>query len=206
MGLTGICRKIFGDIRGRVFAVLAGIMLVPAPACAAGEPWSLSIYTGPWTQRIFTQIVGDGRYDVNGIMLGAAIDARLFRLGWGFSLAAEGQIIQSVTGHIFTTFAGGLGFQFDEFPWSDRLPTSVSVYTGPSYAVDPPAEWVVYAGRTRPQHSFLNYISIEFAVAIPRSIHWDGVFRIFHRSGAWGVYSINADEGTTLGLGARYRW
>ncbi|MDE2014491.1 MAG: hypothetical protein KGJ75_16335 [Alphaproteobacteria bacterium] len=32
------------------------------------------------------------------------------------------------------------------------------------------------------------------------------VLRLYHRSGAWGVYSINADEGTMVGVGLRARF
>ncbi len=54
---------------------------------------------------------------------------------------------------------------------------------------------------------FLNYIAIEYAVPLPYdSRHWDMVMHIYHRSGAWGVYSINVDEGSTIGLGLRAKF
>lgn len=137
-------------------------------------------------------------------MIALAVDRRLFRLGWGFSVGAEGQITQHFGEHTYNTFALGLGFRFNDFPWSDRLPTSIAVYSGPSYAINPPIELYV---PTRRQHPFLNYLSLEIAVALPHhERHWDGVLRIYHRSGAWGVYSINADEGSMIGLGIRAKF
>jgi hypothetical protein len=182
---------------------------VGAPREAGGadamgnEPWSLSIYGGPWSQRVFTDIVGRGDFAVSGGMIGVAADARLFQLGGGFSLAAEGQFTQTLTGHSFETFGIGLGVRFDQFPWRRWLPTSIAVFTGPSYAVNPPIE---YYDPSRPQHPWLNYVGIELAVGLPGTRHWDGVIRFYHRSGVWGLYSINADEGSTVGIGLRYRW
>lgn len=167
------------------------------------SPWSITIYGGPWTQRVVSEIIGRGRFDVSGGMIGAAADARAFELGWGFSVGFDGQVTQTVTGHSYETFALGIGLVFDGFPWRQRLPTTLSIYTGPSYSLNPPIE---YYDPSRPQHPWLNYVAIELAVALPNTTNWDAVIRIFHRSGVFGVYSINADEGSTVGAGLRYRW
>jgi len=184
---------------------IAAAVLFGASEAFAGNGntgWTATLYGGPWTQRVVSEIVGDGNYDVHGAMVGLAVDKRFFRLGWGFSVGGEGEVTQNFGRAKFTTFGLGLGFRFDAFPWA--LPTSIAVYSGPSYAIDPPIEQ--YSPQ-RHQHPFLNYVSIELAVAIPRyRRHWDAVVRIFHRSGVWGVYSINADEGTTIGVGLRAKF
>ena len=167
------------------------------------EPWSITVYGGPWTQRVVSEVIGRGRFDISGGMIGAAVDRRLFELGWGFSFGLEGQVTQTVSGHGYETFALGIGLEFAGFPWRRQLPTTLSVYTGPSYATNPPIE---YYDPSRPQHPWLNYVGIELAVALPGTSNWDGIIRVYHRSGVWGVYSINADEGSTVGAGLRYRW
>ena len=181
-------------------AAWALAMFAAAPAFAG--PWSATLYGGPWTQRVVSQIVTDGNYDVSGGMIGLAADRRLFRLGWGFSVGAEGEVTENFDGYTFTTLGVGLGFRFDNFPWS--LPTSFGAWTGPSYAINPPIEQY---NTDRRQHPWLNYVSVELAVAVPWDPrHWDAVVRIYHRSGVWGVYSINADEGTTVGVGLRAKF
>ncbi len=35
---------------------------------------------------------------------------------------------------------------------------------------------------------------------------WNGVVRYYHRSGAFGLFEPNADEGSTLGFGLQYRF
>ena len=175
-----------------------------AGGTASAGPWSATLYGGPTTQRVFTQIVGDGQFNVSGGLVGLAVDRRLVRLGWGISVGAEGQITQDFGEHTFNTFALGLGLRFDEFPWSDSVPMSIGIYSGPSYATDPPAELYV---PNRRQIPFLNYFGLEVAVAIPHHERlWDAVMRIYHRSGAWGLYSINADEGSMIGVGLRARF
>jgi len=32
------------------------------------------------------------------------------------------------------------------------------------------------------------------------------VLRLYHRSGAWGLYARNVDQGTMVGAGLRYRF
>lgn len=193
-----------GHAMAMSLAVLAATAAGSSSAYAGNgnTGWAATVYGGPWTQRVVSQIVGDGNFDTSGGMVGLTVDRRLFRLGWGFSAAAEGEVTQNFDGPVFTTFGLGLGFRFDGFPW--KWPTSFAVFTGPSYAINPPIEKYV---TDRRQHPFLNYVGIELAVGIPHhERHWDAVMRIYHRSGVWGVYSINADEGTTIGVGLRARF
>ena len=185
-----------------LWTIAAWAMAIPASGPARAGPWSVTLYGGPWTQRVVSQIVTDGNYDVSGAAIGLAVDRRLFRLGWGFSVEAEGQATENFDGYTFTTLGAGLGLRFDNFPWS--LPTSFGAWTGPSYAINPPVEQYV---TDRRQHPWLNYVSVELAVAVPWDPrHWDAVLRLYHRSGVWGLYSINADEGTTVGVGLRAKF
>jgi hypothetical protein len=64
-------------------------------------------------------------------MVGVAVDRKLLYLGSDISLAAEGQVTQYFFGHRNTTFALGLGLQFDKLFGFDH--TSLSLYTGPSF-------------------------------------------------------------------------
>lgn len=191
----------------RLFAFF-GVLLVPGltGGGASAGPWSATLYAGPYTNQITSKIVRNGDFIVDGGMIGLAVDRRLFRLGWGFSLGAEGQVTQYFGTYSYATVALGLGLRFDGFPWSDALPTSLAIYSGPSYAADPPP--ALYSSHTHThENHLLNYTGIELAVAVPHhERHWDAVLRIYHRSGAWGVYSIDADEGSMIGLGIRAKF
>jgi len=179
-----------------VSILLLSFGLVLAPDARAQSLWSISLYAGPTTDTITTQIA-TGHLHIIGAMIGLAGNRRLAKLGAGFSLAAEGQVTQYLTHDPYQTVSLGLGVSYDRFPWA--APTTLAVYVGPSYAFDPPA-----IGGQR--HPLLNYVSAEFAIQIPEAPNWDATLRLFHRSGAWGLYAQSFDQGTMVGAGLRYRF
>jgi hypothetical protein len=44
------------------------------------------------------------------------------------------------------------------------------------------------------------------AIGIPNAPNWDVEIRTFHRSGAWGIYTLDADENSVIGIGIRHRF
>jgi hypothetical protein len=172
-------------------------------ASASETKWSVSLYAGPSTNYIFTEVVA-GRFHWADTMIGAAVDRKLAYLGWGWSLKGEGQITQHFFGHTYNTVALGLGLEFDQFPWSESLPTSFALYTGPSYTTNAPEQYP--RSEWGSKKALLNYVSVELAFAIPNAPHWDVEVRTFHRSGAWGIYTLDADENTMVGIGIRRRF
>lgn len=181
-------------------------ILLGASAAYAGNGhtgWSATLYGGPVSYSRASDIF-NGRGRLNGGMFGLAVDKKLVNLGWDISIGAEGQVTEYFVTHTYTTFALGLGLRFDRFPWNN---TSLAIYSGPSYAPDSPEITDHQYGLSFRMVKFLNFIGIEFAVAIPgHERHWDAVMRIYHRSGAWGVYSDNVDEGSMIGFGLRAKF
>ena len=171
-------------------------------AARADGPWSVTLYSGPASTKFVTQILS-GDFTVNGGMVGLAFDRGLFRLGGGVSLAAELQATQFFGDYTYQTAGFGLGLRFDDLPWSDSLPSSFAIYTGPSYAWDAP---IIRDPKPHYDPKFLNYISLEFAASIPGTRKWDAALRIYHRSGAWGTYSNTADVGSVIAIGIRRRF
>jgi hypothetical protein len=169
-------------------------------------PWSATLYVGPSSTKFLGAVIQSLHLQPSGAMIGLALDGRLFYLGQGISLAAEGQATEYVFGHKDTSFALGLGFQANDIFNFKR--TSFSFYTGPSYATDPPFTSIGYSHHIYPSGrvKFLNYIAIEVAVGPFADSQWEGVFRIYHRSGAFGLYSIGDDDGLMLGWGIRRRF
>jgi hypothetical protein len=167
---------------------------------AAHGPWSVTLYSGPSSTAFVTQILS-GKFDVNGGMVGLAVDRGLFRLGSGISLGAELQVTQFFGKYTYNTGAFGLGFRFDEFPWSESLPTTMAIYSGPSYAPNAP---LIVDPTPHQDPKFLNFVSIEIAFGLNRN--WDAGLRVYHRSGAWGTYSNTADVGSMIGFALRRRF
>ncbi len=146
---------------------LAALALCWAGAAQAAGPWSATLYAGPSSTKFVTEILG-GDFEVNGGMVGLALDRGLFRLGSGISLAAEVQVTQFGGEYSYGTGALGIGFRFDEFPWSDSLPTTFAIYSGPSYAPNAP---VIKEPVPHQDPKFLNYVSVEAGFGIARK--WD---------------------------------
>jgi hypothetical protein len=166
----------------------------------------MTFYAGPSSNKFFTQAFRDGDFAPNGFMLGLAVDPRLAYLGWGFSIESEAQITQYTFGHNYQTFALGLGLRYDGSVFGRQL--SIASYTGPSYATNPPEIGIGFGDVPAyfARKHWLNYVGFEIAVSPYQNSRWQGVFRFYHRSGCWGVYSLGADEGSTLALGIRWNF
>jgi hypothetical protein len=171
-----------------------------------GSPTSITLYAGPATTKYFGAVIQSFNYHPTSVMAGVAVDHRFLYLGWGTWLSGEAEGGQYWFGHRDTTYGVGLGLQIND-PFGFKH-ASFSIYDGPSWDTDPPYISIGYNEKVHPseRRRFLNYVSIEEAIALSRSGNWDGVIRLYHRSGMFGVYSIGDDEGMTLGLGVRYRF
>lgn len=181
-----------------IVSILGAFAFFPAPDAIA-EPLrqSVTFYGGPATHQFVSQIF-QGNFDVNGAILGLAYDRWLSDLGAGFSLEAEVQAALFFANPISSTVAGGLGVRHDTTHWTGR-PSSLAFYTGPSYADEP-------ARNEGHNERFLEYVAVEFALENISNSQWDGVIRMFHRSGAFGLYGNDADTGSMLGIGIRRRF
>lgn len=178
---------------GTVYIALSAI-----PVAHAKSPWSATLYTGVASNRNFTDILEHG-FSVQNAMIGFSLNRKLIDLGGRVSLSAEGQITQYTLGHNYESAALGIGVEFSRFPW--RWPTTLSIYTGPSYAINPVTTAKHFKGK-----ALLNYLGMELAVGLSKRNNWDGVVRIYHRSGMWGIYSLNYDENSMIGIGIRHRF
>jgi hypothetical protein len=96
-----------------------------------------------------------------------------------------------------------LAIRWSKFPWNHNVATSVAYGLGPSYATEKP-DAKSYKDETSDQ--FMAYWFVEIALGPPKS-KWAGVFRIHHRSDAFGLAadsSMHSDN--TLAIGLKYRF
>ena len=85
------------------------------------------------------------------------------------------------------------------FPWDNSVDTSIAFGLGPSWASELPEAELQYHHSTQ---RFLAYWFLEFTGGPPGK-GWSGVFRLHHRSKAFGLV---ADDGgaNILTLGMKY--
>jgi len=181
----------------RTLALIA-IACFPVPnAVAESAGQSVTLYGGPATHQFVSEII-QGHFSVDGTMLGLAYDRQLADLGAGFVIEAEAQATHFFMNPSYSTVAAGLGVRYDTSRWTGQA-SSFAFYTGPSYAD------AATRDNDESKH-FLEYVSLEFALENISSSQWDGVVRMYHRSGAFGLYQNNTDIGSVLGVGIRRRF
>jgi hypothetical protein len=183
---------------GGLFAALC----VLAPALADARGWSVSVYAGPGSDDYFTHIFGGGKFKVEGAVTAVALDGNLVNLGDGFMLIGEAQAVHYFYGPDTTALSLGLGLKYQFVP-EPRMPVGIAFYMGPSYAIDPP---FYTSGGTTKRYPWLNYVASEVTIGIPQWRHWDFVLRGYHRSGMYGMYAHDVDQGSMIGVGLRHRF
>ena len=168
------------------------------------EPWAVVVYYGPSNTKFFGAVTRSG-FDQRGPMLGLSVTRQIWDLGSDISFGTEGKVTHYF-GHENTSVALGIGLQFCNIFGLTRI--SFSIYSGPSYATDPPSTSIGYRGVVYPaeREKYLNHVGMELAIGLPQTSKWDGVLRLYHRSGVFGLYSINNDDGLALGVGFRHNF
>lgn len=93
--------------------------------------------------------------------------------------------------------------RWSKFPWNPSVATSLAYGLGPSYATQKPEAEIEKHDSTK---KFLAYWFGEIALGPPHT-KWAGVFRIHHRSGAFGLIADPGESGSnTLAIGLKYQF
>lgn len=195
----------FGSPMPRPLLLVLLLTMFPGAAAAQGTTWRATVYGGTLTRLNTTQIFLHGHYHPDGSQIGIALSRDLAPLGTSFTLVGEGGVMKQVAKGDETTVNLGIGVRYDfEFL---ALPVGISAFTGPSWADDPPViptgTWHGTPINFR-QNPWLNYVGTQIAVALNPKIA--ATIRYDHRSGAFGLFAPNADEGSALGVGLQMRF
>jgi hypothetical protein len=85
-------------------------------------------------------------------------------------------------------------------PWNHYINTSFAIGEGISYATAVPTLEKKDNSHTK---RLLNYLMLEFTLAMPCAPRTQLVFRIHHRSGAYGLYHAGNTGSNNVGIGLR---
>lgn len=116
-------------------------------------------------------------------------------------LAANGTIRQGTNEHTIYEFNPYILFRWANWPWNHTITTSLAFAEGVSYDSSVPAIEKRQNDNTR---RLMNYLMFEATLARPSYPNLQLVFRIHHRSGAYGLYRAGNTGSNDLGLGIRY--
>ena len=190
----------------RIIAVLIAIALVPAfiGDTMAEQDFAVTVYGGRMTDGDFGEtLIGQADFIDAYIVVGA--------LSWTFARVYDDALSFELEGQVGKWFGDSdnwelnipVAIRWSKFPWNHYVSTSLAYGLGPSYATKEPAAEIDEHDTTK---KFLVYWFGEIAFGPPDS-NWAGVFRIHHRSGAFGLITDRGDGGSnTLAAGLKYRF
>ncbi len=190
----------------RIIAVIMVIALMPAftGKTMAADDFAVTVYGGRMTDGDFGDaLTGQADFIDAYVVVGALswTFARYFEDALSFEL--EGQVGKWWGDQHNVEFNLPLAIRWSKFPWNHYVSTSLAYGLGPSYATKEPAAEIDEHDTTK---KFLVYWFGEIAFGPPDS-NWAGVFRIHHRSGAFGLIADRGEGGSnTLALGLKYRF
>jgi hypothetical protein len=173
---------------------------------AGVRPNGIALFAGIYSTDVFTDIVTspwDTRTE-DIYLLSVSYNRRLATVFRHLDIEVE-----AGAGRRFgdnTSFEGylALGLRWTEFPWNEALRTSFAVFPiGPSYVADLSPSEVAKDGRSA---NWLNYFSLELTLASPSVPELEMLFRLHHRSGAFGAINGSTNGADFLSVGARYRF
>jgi phytoene dehydrogenase-like protein len=190
----------------RLMLAFLSLALVTSIA-AAGAPdsaWAATGYVArissedTWQDVFFNPLFASY---VDDYILVGALSKRYARLRDGaLQLEAEGQIAYVFSDqHYWQLNAVPLMARWQQFPWNDKVATSVAFGLGLSYATELPELEVELEGDSS---QLLVYWVAELTAGPPEA-SWAVSLRLHHRSVAYGLFG---EEGgmNAVGLGLRY--
>jgi hypothetical protein len=188
-------------IRVGISALTLGLLLTAVTVeSALAEDYALTVYAGKitedrWFESFFTKPDFVDAYIIAGA------------LAWTFESYNEGSITLEIEGQVGKYYGDQHHFEFNiplavrlhRFPWDNSMDTSIAFGLGPSWASELPEAELQFHDSTQ---RFLAYWFLEFTAGPPGK-GWAGVFRLHHRSKAFGLV---ADDGgaNILTLGMKY--
>lgn len=177
------------------------------------RPWGILLYYGWMSDKLLNQIL---RFQYN------VRSARLYSIDFSYGLkptnflntlfgwtGAATQLALNLTyqddpvGNIYEVNPY-FDLRWSHFPWNKFVYTTLAVGEGVSYASSIPAR------ELRDDHAkingkrFENYLMFEVTFSLPKHPEWQLVYRIHHRSGAFGLYNSTNSGSTAFGVGVRY--
>lgn len=179
--------------------IVGSALLIP---CVNAQETSVSLYGGIGSAAPLTSILRLRELGIEPKYITTLAIARgLSKNLSSFGLEIEGQTTWHFGGGPLA-LNGVLIGRFRETPWGSTLGGSVGLGIGLSYSFGiPPLEDKELARTSRT----LLYLMFDYEFDIGTS-PWSALFRIHHRSGAFGFFNNVTGGSDYLCIGAKYHW
>jgi len=182
--------------------VLGTCLLLGMTVPVQAQEYALTVYGGRVTKDSWFESLPPGVNFVDAYILVGALAWTVKRLHDGaLTLEIEGQAAKYYGDQEHLEFNLALAGRWQKFPWNETVNTSFAFGVGPSWAAEEPEVEVMIKGTTE---QFLVYWFTEITLG-PPDANWAVVFRLHHRSKAFGLV---AEEGgsNTLVAGLKFHF
>lgn len=166
----------------------------------------VAIFAGIYSSDVFSDIVTspwDTRTE-NIYLVTLSYNRRLTTIFRHLDVEVEGGVGRRFGDNDSIEAYAALALRWTAFPWNDYLRTTFAVYPiGPSYVASLSPSEVSKDGRSA---NWLNYFGLELTFAAPALPELELLFRLHHRSGAFGLINGSTNGADFLSVGARFRF
>ena len=139
-------------------------------------------------------------------IVGVAVSKRVSTLFGRFHVEPEIGVALRTGAENTQEIWAAIFLRFDDFPWKDRLYTSIAISTGINYAFNITELERQKDTRRGTGSHVLHHFSPEISFGLPRYPDTELVFRFHHRSGGLGIIS-DTNGGANYGtVGLRFRF
>ena len=193
----------------RLVPVLLAVAWLAGTGEAAAADRSLLVQGGWLTGGDWKEALDPTRGQTRDSYFVGLVGAHTWSRAWNarLSFEVEGAVIKHFgrQDHVELT-ALPLAVRWHAFPWSRRVATSVGLGGGFSYATDEPdGERLVRDLDDDEDPEKLLFTWYAEVTAGPPAADWEGVFRLHHRSGGFGLLGEQGKTGSDF-LTAGIRW
>ncbi len=140
---------------------------------------------------------------VDSVLIGAAINRRVFKLTRHFAIEFEGQIVRHFRKQDHWEF-NGLGLiRYLTFPWDRYVDTSLAAGNGLSFATSTPE---IERDDDKRTSQLLNFLTFELDFTLPQYPAWTLSTRLHHRSSIYGTFFGARAGSNFLATGLKYNF
>ena len=183
-------------IRNRIVCLLCGCFVTFCGTAIRAEDtaavieksdykWSLTSYVAVSAQNSLGDVLSFQATFPDDTYIGVvALSREIWRFKQWLSFDLEGQVGKFFGEEHQWQFTGLIDGRWHKFPWNKYVTTSFAFGYGLSYNTD-----ISEVERRDDEDAtrLLNYLLFELALGLPKYPRWDLVFRVHHRSEAYGL-------------------
>jgi len=183
------------------FYIASFILLLPVDAEASEKNYYMTVYGAMQTEEDIWGAFLPTKFASDYYFFAVAAGKKIGSWRDYLDFEVEGQAVKHFGKQTHYEFNAAFVVRWLKFPWDKYLDTSFAIGEGLSLATEIPELELELHGKAA---KFLNYLLVELAFEVPGTKNWSMIFRIHHRSGAFGLFQDIYGASNALGVGIRY--